>query len=131
MKAPSKKERNQKMKKFFLLVAATMAMTTSFAETEEQNALQKVENFDMSFDMRRLAVTLGLTTEQMEMVSVIQRNFNDKMQTAAKAEFKERASLVDKAVTKDIRDMYYILSDKQFDTYMKLLNATLRNRGLK
>ena len=131
MKAPSKKERNQKMKKFFLLVAATMAMTTSFAETEEQNALQKVENFDMSFDMRRLAVTLGLTTEQMEMVSVIQRNFNDKMQTAAKAEFTERASLVDKAVTKDIRDMYYILSDKQFDTYMKLLNATLRNRGLK
>ena len=119
------------MKKFFLLVAATMAMTASFAETEEQNAMQKVENFDMSFDMRRLAVTLGLTTEQMEVVSDIQNNFNDKMQSAAKAEFKERADLVDKAVTKDVHDMYYILNDKQFNTYLQLLNATLRNRGFK
>ena len=119
------------MKKFFLLVAATMVMTVSFAETEEQNAVKKVENYDMSFDMRRLAVTLGLTAEQMEVVNDIQDNFKDKMMSAATAEFKERASLVDKAVTKDVHDMYYVLNDKQFNTYVELLNTTLRNRGLK
>ena len=108
-----------------------MVMTVSFAETEEQNAVKNVENYDMSFDMRRLAVTLGLTAEQMEAVNDIQDNFKDKMKSAATAEFKERASLVDKAVTKDVHDMYYVLNDKQFSTYVELLNTTLRNRGLK
>jgi hypothetical protein len=53
------------------------------------------------------------------------------MHTAAKADFEEHGELVDKAVTKDVHDMYYILNDKQFKTYMTLLNTTLRNKGLK
>lgn len=119
------------MKRMILLVAAAMVMTASFAETEEQNAVKNVENYDMSFDMRRLAVTLGLTLEQMEIVNDIQNNFNEKMHTAAKANFEERADMVDKAVTKDVHDMYYVLNDKQFKTYLTLLNTTLRNKGLK
>ena len=119
------------MKRMILLVAAAMVMTASFAETEEQNAVKNVENYDMSIDMRRLAVTLGLTLEQMEIVNDIHSNFNEKMHTAAKADFEERGELVDKAVTKDVHDMYHILNDKQFKTYMTLLNTTLRNKGLK
>ena len=111
------------MKRMILLVAAAMVMTASFAKN--------VENYDMSIDMRRLAVTLGLTLEQMEIVNDIHSNFNEKMHTAAKADFEERGELVDKAVTKDVHDMYYILNDKQFKTYMTLLNTTLRNKGLK
>ena len=114
-----------------LLVAATMVLTTSFAETEEQNAVKNVENYDMTCDMRRLAVTLGLTKDQMEIVNDIQSNFNEKMQTAATADFEERAELVDQAVTKDVHDMYRVLNNKQFNTYMTLLNTTLRNKGLK
>ena len=116
------------MKRMILLVAAAMVMTASFAETEEQNAVKNVENYDMSIDMRRLAVTLGLTLEQMEIVNDIHSNFNEKMHTAAKADFEERGELVDKAVTKE-HDMYYILNDKQFKTYMTLLNTTLPTKA--
>lgn len=120
------------MKKIVLVVLATMVMTACFAETEEKNAvIQNVENYDMSFDMRRLAVTLDLTMDQMEVVNNIQNSFNDKMHSAATAGIMERASLVDQAVKEDVQNMYYVLNDKQFNTYVDLLNVTLRNKGLR
>lgn len=128
------KKKGIKMKKIALVVLATMVMTVSFAETENENAVQKVqnvENYDMSFNMRRLAVTLGLTAEQMEIVNVIQNSFNEKMLSAASADIEDRPYLVDKAVEEDLQNMYYILNDKQFGTYMSLLNSTLCNRGFK
>ena len=50
---------------------------------------------------------------------------------AATAEADERESMVDQAVKKDVRYMHYVLNDKQYKTYLMLLNATLQNRGLK
>ena len=120
------------MKRMILTVVAMMAMTLSFAETEETQAVKNVETYDMTFDMRRLAVTLGLTSDQMEAVKDITDNFNTEMQTAATTtNCSEREAQVDEALRKDVHYMHYVLNDKQFQTYMTLLKATLRNRGLK
>ena len=61
----------------------------------------------------------------------ISDNLNEDLATAATAKRFERPALVHKAIEKDARNMRYILNDKQYDTYMKLLRATLRNRYLK
>jgi hypothetical protein len=37
----------------------------------------------------------------------------------------------EQAVKKDVRYMHYILNEKQYKTYLLLLNTTLKNRGLK
>jgi hypothetical protein len=120
------------MKKMILMVVAMLSLTTtSFAENDNVNATQNVEAYDMSVNMRKLAVTLGLTFDQMDAVQDIHNQFCAEMMLAAHSSKDEREALVDKAVTKDARYMRYVLDQKQYRKYLMLLNATLRNRGLK
>ena len=134
------------MKKILLTIVATMALTVSFAETKSSNN-QNVENsyigfdrvnfdkinaerFDMSCDMNRLASVLDLNEWQMEAVEAIQNIFNDEMQSIATKRGPQRRHLVHQAVRKDANQMQRVLNDKQFETYMTLLGATLQNKHL-
>jgi len=119
------------MKKVVLTVVAMMTMTFGFAGTESHRVAVNAEKYDMSFDMRRLAAKLDLTSEQMEAVQVIQDNFNDAMMTASTAQWgHERTAKVHQAVRNDVHQMHRVLNDKQFRTYMMLLGTTLHNKGL-
>ena len=114
------------------MVVAMFAMTTmSFAENENTNSMAKVEAYDMTVNMRKLAVTLELNSDQMEAVQDIHTAFCNDMYLAGSAHAEERKALVDEAVKKDIRYMHYILDEKQYKKYLLLLNTTLINRGLK
>ena len=114
-----------------LTVVATMMMTVGYAKTHNETAVKNVDNSGITFDMRRLAVTLDLTYDQMEAVKVISDNLNDDLLSVASASWFERPALVHKAIGKDVRHMKNVLNDKQFDKYMKLLGATLQNRHLR
>ena len=118
------------MKRLFLTTLAMLSMTMTFAETEETKSVKNVEAYDMSVNMRRLGVTLGLTIDQMEVVENIHNTFNAEMQKAARAKEDDRQEMVNKAVKRDIRRMYYVLDKKQYRNYLTLLNITLANRGL-
>lgn len=119
------------MKKFVLMVVAMFTMTMAFAENENNSTLNNVEAYDMTVNMRKLAVTLDLTTDQMEAVQDIHTAFCNEMLLAANAHSTERKALVDQAVKKDVRYMGFILDEKQYKKYLTLLNTTLTNRGLK
>lgn len=123
-----KKERKQIMKKIALTFVALMMMTISYAETENRNEVANVQETGLTFDLRRLAVTLDLTESQMDAVKIISDNLNDELATAATAHWFERHALVQKAIRKDARHMRNVLNDEQYETYMKLLRATLRNK---
>lgn len=114
-----------------LMVVAMFSMTMTYAENDNANALNNVEAYDMSVNIRKLAVALDMTVDQMEAVQDIHYAFCAEMMMAAQANKDEREVLVDKAVTKDVRYMRYVLNEKQYRKYLMLLNATLRNRGLK
>ena len=113
------------------MVVAMFTMTMAFAENENNSTLNSAESYDMTVNMRKLAVTLDLTTDQMEAVQDIHTAFCNEMMLAAYAHTSERENLVDEAVKKDVRYMHYILDEKQYKKYLTLLNATLVNRGLK
>ena len=49
------------MKRIVLTVVAAMTITLSFAKTENTTAVKEVENYGITFDLRRLAVKLDLT----------------------------------------------------------------------
>ena len=127
---PSKKERVKKMKRLFLMTLAMLSMTMTFAESEETKSVKNVEAYDMSVNMRRLSVTLGLTVDQMEAVETIHNMFNAEMQLAAHAKESDRQELINRAVEHDIKWMHYVLNQKQYRNYLTLLNVTLNNRGL-
>jgi hypothetical protein len=119
------------MKKIVLMVVAMLSMTFAFAENENATRTLQVEAYDMSVNIRKLAVTLDMSLEQMEAVEDIHRNFCNEMMLAAHANSDEREALVDKAVKKDVRYMGYVLNKEQYRKYLILLNSTMRNRGLK
>ena len=115
-----------------LMVVAMLSMTmVSYAENDKADNTQSVEAYDMNVNMRKLAVTLGLSYDQMDAVQDIHRTFCAEMMLAAHADKDEREALLDKAVKKDVRYMHYVLDEKQYRAYLLLLNTTLRNRGLK
>ena len=121
------------MKKIVLSVVAVMTFTFGFAETgmgHRWRMDRQPVNYDMSFDMHRLAAKLDLTSEQMETVQVIQDCFNDEVQEAATSRGLERRHQIYQAVRKDVHQMHQVLNEKQFGTYMMLLGATLKNKGL-
>ena len=108
-----------------------LSMTMTFAENEETKSVMNVEAYDMSVNMRKLSVALGLTTDQMEAVENIHNTFNAEMQLAAHTNENDRQERVNKAVERDIKWMHYVLDEKQYRKYLVLLNTTLNNRGLK
>ena len=124
------------MKRLFLMTVAMLSMTMTFAETEKAATVNTVNenveaNYDMTVNMRKLSVALGLTLDQMEAVETVHNTFNAEMQFAAHYNSKEeRDAQVKKAVEKDIRWMNYILTKDQYRKYLMLLNTTLNNRGL-
>ena len=107
-----------------------LSMTMTFAENEEVKNVNHVEAYDMSVNMRKLSVALDLKADQMDAVENIHNYFNAEMQLAAFADEADREALVKKAVERDIKWMRYVLDQKQYRTYLMLLNATLNNRGL-
>lgn len=119
-----------------LTIVAMLSMTMTFAETEKatvENAASNdaVEVYDMSVNMRKLSVALGLTVDQIEAVETVHNTFNAEMLFAAHYGTKEeRDAQVKKAVEKDIKWMNYILTKDQYRKYLILLNTTLNNRGL-
>ncbi|MCR4808304.1 MAG: hypothetical protein K5896_00400 [Prevotella sp.] len=120
------------MKKIVLMLVAMMTMNMAYAENENNNATAATAKaFDMSVNMRKLAVTLGLTVDQMEAVADIHNQFCNEMMLAAQAAGDERTKLLDEAVKKDTRYMHYVLDEKQYKKYLLLLNNTLLNRGLR
>lgn len=128
------------MKRIVLFVVAIMTMTCGFAKSDNNEATKQMErrmmhvrsaaDYDMSFDVRRLAEKLDLTFDQMDAVQIIQNNFNDEMQSAANAHGFHRSAKVRQAVKNDVDKMRTVLNSKQFDTYMMLLGTTLRNKYL-
>ena len=119
------------MKKIVLMMVAMMTMTIANAENENNNATETANAYDMTVNMRKLAVALGLNFDQMEAVQDIHHQFCNEMMMAAQATGDERTALVEQAVKKDVRYMHYVLDEKQYKKYLLLLNTTLYNRGLR
>ena len=124
-------ERVTKMKRLFLTMVAVLSMTMTFAENENAASLNSTEAYDMTVNMKKLAKALSLTTDQYESVAEIHKTFAAEMMFAAQSKGEERNKMVEKAINKDLAYMDYILSKEQYRKYVKLLNVTLLNRGLR
>ena len=119
------------MKKIVLTLVAMLTLTMANAENENNKAMEATNAYDMKVNMRKLAVALGLTLDQMEAVQDIHHQFCNEMMLASQAEGDEQTNLLELAVKKDVRYMSYVLDKKQYRKYLQLLNTTLVNRGLR
>ena len=127
----TKKRKETIMKKVILFVVAMMSMTIASAKTNNSTFVKVERNYDMSFDVRRLAVKLELNDAQMEAVQNICTNFNREMNEAATTRGMKREAMIDRAVGKNVKNMRYVLDKGQFRTYMTLLGTTLHNQHIR
>ena len=120
------------MKKIVLTMVAVMSMTMVFAANENDNnnnnATTSADKFNVS--TYALSRALNLNIDQVDVVEDINRTFATEMMNASVADSSERQAKVQSAIKKDLSYMRYILNDRQYREYVKLLNVTLNNRGL-
>ena len=118
------------MKRLFLSVVAVLSMTMAFAENEKLNNTESTNAYNMAVNYGKLAESLGLSIDQAEAVQDIHTSFCADMMNAAGANADEREAMVKKAVEKDLKYMRTVLTEEQYRSYLRLLNATFMNRGL-
>lgn len=118
------------MKRLILTVVAVLSLTATFAKDEKANNVNNANAYDMSVNMSKLSDALKLTIDQQESVADVHRTFCGEMLVASQANEEDRKALMNKAINKDLKYMHYLLNDKQYRTYVMLLNTTLNNRGL-
>lgn len=110
-----------------------LSMTLTFAGNENMNSVNTVDNekvYDLSVNIARLSKALHLKDDQVEAVAEIHKTFCSEMVFATRYDEAERDARVDAAIKKDLGFMDYILERDQYKTYVRLLNATMNNRGL-
>lgn len=117
------------MKKIILMAVAILSMGTAFAGNGEAKAIREMAS-NVTANYGRLAQVLNLTTEQYEVVGIIQENFRDDMRSASFASSEKRQERFEKALRRDLNCMHSVLTQKQYRTYLTLLNLTLVNKGL-
>ena len=113
-----------------LTMVALLSMTTAFAEGENTANVSNLEAYEMNINMNKLSEALNLADDQKEAVENIHHTFAAELMFAAQYGKNDRKAMVKRAISNDVKWMRYVLNDKQYRTYLTLLNTTINNRGL-
>ena len=100
------------------------------AADENLNAVESIEAYRMNINDKSLAHALDLTSDQLEAVKDVHKEFCANLMSVAAANEEARPAMLKNTIEMDLRYMRYILSNKQYRKYLTLLNVTLNNRGL-
>ena len=120
------------MKKLILSVALLLATgLTAYAEDTNSNNVNMVEAYDIDININSLVRFLELSVDQVESVKNIQEVFTESLRCAAVMNDNSREKMVKNAINYDLSNLKYILTDDQYKKYVRVLNVTLTNRGIK
>ena len=117
------------MKKFLICIIMMMLsiITTKAEDTNTMNA----EAFHIQCNVKSLAKVLDATKDQAEAVNDVMSLFE--MQTALVATEENdniRKNMMKSAVKDNVRLMNSVLNKDQMASYLRVLNATLKNRNV-
>ena len=120
------------MKKLILSVALLLATgLTAYAEDTNSNSMNMVEAYDIEININSLVRFLELSVDQVESVKNIQEVFTESLRCAAVMNDNSREKMVKNAINYDLSNLKYVLTDDQYKKYVRVLNVTLANRGIK
>ncbi|MCD8296585.1 MAG: hypothetical protein LUC88_03335 [Prevotella sp.] len=119
------------MKRLLLVVVAVLSMAMSFAGNEEMSSVDSANAYNMAVNPVKLAEYLELSSDQIEAVKDIHSYFCADMLNASCSNGEERNYMIKDALDRDLTYMSFILTKDQYDKYLRVLNATFTNRGLR
>ncbi len=109
-----------------VVVVLSMAMTVN-AENEGSN---NADVYIVNRNINTLATYLDLDEQQTLDVADVHASFCNDLQEAINAEGDERAMIVKLALKKNCMYMKLVLDKDQYAKYLRVLNATINNKGL-
>ena len=117
------------MKKYVMMLVMLFTMNVAFAG---DNNVTEVEKYDFNVNTRKLANYLNLSEDQMDAVEYVTEELSKDMQFAFYENTNDvREKVVNNVVKKNIKHMHFVLTDEQYHKYLKVFNATLKNKGFK
>ena len=114
------------MKHFGMTLVAALCLTTASFAAGNQPTTEKWEG---NINVEKLSRYLQLSGNQHEEVANICEFFNAEMSRATSSK-KNREQLLRNAVYGNLKLMKKTLDEKQYADYTKVLNVTLRNKGI-
>jgi hypothetical protein len=120
------------MKKVFLMLVMLFTMSVySFAEDNNATEIERMEQYDIKVNNRRLANYLQLSEDQMESVEVVTKELTNDLKFAAlECDESNRRKVTKNLIEKNIKHMSYILNKEQYHRYLVIFNATINNMKL-
>ena len=116
------------MKKSILTVLFLIFAAFGFAQSRfNVPSVDINECYDISINVNRLSSHLQLTDEQTEYLQIINECMNQEIMNASSYEGHEKVIKLRKAIDKDVRNMKKVLTDEQFNMYVRLLFETIKN----
>lgn len=114
------------------IAMCVFAMSAKASTMDIKKSDVTTEAYVLSININSLGKYLDLTQEQKEEVAIIEKSFSDAMQEASLMEDDNvRQHMMDNAIDLNLKNLKIMLDGKQYHKYLKVLNATLNNRGLK
>ena len=119
------------MKKYFMMIDATMMMTTVSANAKVGN----VEKSDMpascEMNMASLARTLGLDDSQTKALGAASTELSASLNGEVVYDAISRLPLtIAKVVNRNLKVAHRVLNTEQYHKYQTIINSTLVNKGL-
>ena len=122
------------MKKIMLTLVAVLSMSISaFASNvSARESSYMLSDSIRSININSLAKYLELSAENKKTFGNVYDTFKNKMNKALKMEdSKEKNEMIDKAIRYDLRNVASMLDSEQYHKYLRIFNATLKNKGIK
>ena len=120
------------MKKYVMMLVMLFTMNVAFAGDNNVTEVEKYEKYDFNVNTRKLANYLNLSEDQMDAVEYVTEELSKDMQFAFYENTNDvREKVVNNVVKKNIKHMHFVLTDEQYHKYLKVFNATLKNKGFK
>ena len=116
------------MKRLGLTLVAAFCLTAATFAAGNQPVVESAK-WDGNINVSKLSKYLNLDSKQHEEVANICEFFNAEMSRATSSK-KNREQLLRNAVYGNLKLMKKTLDEKQYADYTKVLNVTLRNKGI-
>lgn len=117
------------MKKVFIMAAIAL-MATASVKAEEKNQDAVRVDYNINMNVRSLSRCLNLNGEQADVMEYASDMLREEVSRVRFSKEEKKAARLKRAIAHNLSIAHKHLEDKQYRSYLALLNQTLNNKGL-
>ena len=117
------------MKKVFIMAAIAL-MATASVKAEEKNQDAVRVDYNINMNVRALSRCLNLNGEQADVMEYASDMLREEVSRVRFSKDEKKAARLKRAIKHNLAIAHKHLDEKQYRSYLALLNQTLNNKGL-